>query len=161
MMKKVLTLTLCLLVLCSTRSTSAQERNSSDFTRRHRLPQVETNDAGEKCLNAPQWQMVIKVANQNKGLFEWRLEVIGIVRTHNAIIAKYELLIQNYELQLKIFGQRNEYLTVRLDQERKNAMKLGLEDRLEKYAMWVVILAETVVIGVMGIQMMVDGNPVN
>ena len=133
----------------------------TDFSVRHKLPKVQANDAGEVCLDATQWQQVMKVSSQNKGLFEWRLEVIGIVNTHNAIIAKYELLIDNYELQLKILTQRNEYLNTRIDQERQAALKVSLEDRIEKYAMWVVILGELVIIGVMGVKMMVSSPAID
>ena len=141
-----------LVVLCTTFPLRAQE---TDFSVRHKLPKVQANDSGEVCLNVDQWKQVLLVSSQNKGLFEWRLEVIGIVNAHEFITAKYEVLMKNYELQIKIQTQRIEYLTARVDQERKAARTSSLEDRIEKYAMWIVIIAETLIIGVMGVKMMV------
>ena len=138
----------------------AEELPENPFTQRYKLPKVETNENGEKCLNREQWDRVILIASEYKGLYEWRLEVKGIVADYAFIEARYQRLVRNYELQLKIFTQRNEYLEKRLDQERKKALRLGLEDRLEKYAMWAVILAETIVIGVMGVQMYKDRTEV-
>lgn len=157
-MRRLLIYTLCLLVLCLTLPTAAQKPSSSAFSERHRLPKVETNPEGLKCLNTEQWQQVLKVSSQNKGLFEWRIEILGALAMHNDIIAKYELLLENYELQLKIVTQRNEYLDTRLDQERTAASRLSLEDRLEKYALWAVVLIETVFIGVMGVKMAVSAE---
>ena len=157
-MRTILTSILCVLVLLSPLMTAAQELNSKGFSERYRLPKVETNEAGEKCLNADQWGQVVTIASEYKGLFEWRIEVQGIIATHTDIVAKYELLLSNYKLQLKIVTQRNEYLDTRLDQERVAASKLSLEDRLEKYALWAVVLIETVFIGVMGVKMAVTAD---
>jgi len=149
-MRKVILFTAALLILLSfSISTFAQDLPQNPFSERYRLPKVETNENGDKCLNPEQWNQVIKIASEYKGLYEWRLEHAGIVADHAFLVNKYETLIKNYELQLKIFGQRNEYLTKRLDQERKNALKLKMGDRLEKVGMWGVIVGELIVIGVL------------
>jgi len=155
-MKKLITCIGFLFLFCISITGKTQEIDNTKFTVRYKLPVVETNDDGLKCLNTEQWDRVILIASEYKGLFEWRTEVKGIVTDYQFIEARYQNIIHNYELQLKIYAQRNEYLTLRLDKERERALSLSTEDRLQKYAMWAVILAETVVIGVMGVKMMTE-----
>lgn len=95
---------LCILMVM-TFSTTAQD---NPYAVREKLPIVPTNENGEKCLNAEQWQQVLRVSSQNKGLFEWRLQIEPTIDMHARVVADYEQLIKNLELELKVFkGDRN------------------------------------------------------
>ena len=55
--------------------TSSATAQDNPYIVREKLPVVATNANGEKCLNVEQWQQVIRVSNQNKGNYEWRLQI--------------------------------------------------------------------------------------
>jgi hypothetical protein len=150
---KVLLLTVLAVLICSASSTSrAQEPSSASV--RYNLPVVLTtkNTLGEevKCLSVDQWQTVLKIANEYHGLYDWRLKIEGVLETHQQVITVYERMAQNYEQIIKLQNQDREYLTLRLKQEMDSSKNVGFQNRLEKYGLWVVVVAETLTLGILG-----------
>ena len=119
---------------------------------REKLPQVETNDLGEKCLNVTQWKQVMAVALQNKGLYEWRLEIEPTIFLYQSLEKSYELKLSILQEQVDLLKDDREYLQLRLDQSRKALTQGDKGAKFEKIVMWGVIVIETVVIGVFGIK---------
>lgn len=150
---KVLSLIVLVVLICLTSSTlRAQEPSSASV--RYNLPSVETstNTSGEpvKCLNVTQWQIVLKITNEYHGLYDWRLKIEGVLETHQQVITMYELMVKNFEQIIKIQNQDREYLTLRLKQEMDASKTVGFQNRLEKYGLWAVVIAETLTLGILG-----------
>jgi hypothetical protein len=120
---------------------------------RRNLPTVETTmieGVPHKCFNTVQWQSVLLLGSDYQGLYDWRLKILGILDAHQAVIEGYELRIKGYENELK---NKDRYIVFQRDHINdltKKHRNEALEERIEKYVMWAVIIAETVVIGVIG-----------
>jgi len=119
---------------------------------RYKLPVVKTNDTGQKCLNAAQWQKVIVVASEYKKHFDWRLKIEPVLMEYEALDATYGLIDDNLQLRIDLLEADKEGLKVQLSESETLRLKLQKGHRIEKGVMWVVILAETIVIGVLGIR---------
>ena len=124
------------------------------YKTRYTLPEVADTDiegAPHKCLNVIQWQRVLVIANDYKSLYDWRLETLGVLAGYNQLQLEHDQLIVEYESIIKIHERDREYLNMRLNDEISHKAKLRLKNNIEQYVMWAVILAETIVIGVFGI----------
>lgn len=118
---------------------------------RYALPTVPTtaiDGVDHKCLRVSQWQQVILMANAYKGLYDWRLKIEGTLDAHAKVITAYELQITNYKNIILLKDRHLEYLNANVKQLEKQHRNTRLEDRIQKYALWAVVLAETIVIGV-------------
>jgi len=147
-MKRFTSLLVCVaaLLLCITASATEPSRV------RYKLPVVETNTAGEKCLNTTEWAQVLTIASEYKGLFEWRLTIEPTLWKYKSLEESYELKLSILEQQIKVLEDDRGYLQLRLEQEQKvRTGHLG-KYKIEKGVMWAVIAIETVVIGIMGIR---------
>lgn len=119
---------------------------------RYKLPEVKTDANGQKCLGTEQWKDVIAVASEYKKHFEWRLKIEPVLMEYQAISAAYGLVEDNLQLQIDLLEISNESLKDQLLQSENLKLKIQRGHRIEKGVMWVVILAETVVIGVLGVK---------
>jgi len=112
-----------------TSSTTGQE---NPYVVREKLPVVPTNAQGEKCLNTEQWQQVLKVSRQNKGLFEWRLQIEPTIDMHARVVADYERIIKNLTLEVQVLQGDRSYNKSRVSEletfsaDLQKANKLGL-----------------------------------
>jgi hypothetical protein len=88
------------------------------------------------------------MANAYKGLYDWRLKIEGTLDAHAKVITAYELQITNYKNIILLKDRHLEYLNANVKQLEKQHRNTRLEDRIQKYALWAVVLAETIVIGV-------------
>lgn len=106
-----------LMVLCFsmvwTFSTMGQENTHVE---REKLPFVPTNEKGEKCLDVEQWRQVEKVSNQNKGNYEWRLQIEPTIDMHARVVADYERIIKNLELEIKVLQGDRKYNKARVSE---------------------------------------------
>ena len=131
----------------------AQTALAEDILVRRTLPVVQTREIDKvqyKCLDTPQWQDVLVLANDYQGLFNWRLKMEGVLAAQTTLIAAYELKINNYEAILKIKDADRNFLTKQIESAEEKGKRQEFEDRLEKYGLWAVVLVETIVIGVLG-----------
>ena len=119
---------------------------------RYKLPKVTTNDAGDKCLDTPQWNQVILVASEYKGLFDWRLEIDPTLLKYASLEESYLLHVSILEREIKELKDSRTFLQLRLGQETKARTRSGKTYKLEKGLMWGIIAIETVVIGILGIK---------
>ena len=127
---------------------------------RYILPTVSTTqieDIPHKCLNTIQWQQVILMANSYKGLYDWRLKMEGTLEAHTKIIAAYDLQITHYKNILVLKDIHLNYLKDNVNQLRKQHRNTRLEDRIQRYALWAIVLAETIVIGVISLKGVPNG----
>lgn len=143
--------TLALLVLLFSCNALAQDNPYEPSRVRYKLPQVATVE-GQKCLTPDQWQQVLIVASEYKGLFEWRLKIEPTLLAYTALQNSYERDIQILEGQIKILKDDREYLQLRLGQETKARTRFSKLYKLEKGLMWGIIAVETVVIAILGIK---------
>ncbi len=137
-----------LILLFVTFDASAQEPSRV----RYKLPKVETNDAGEKCLNSEKWQKVILMASEYKGLFDWRLKIDPTLIEYASLKDTYELKLKIKDEQIALLKEDREYLQLRLGQSEKARTAHTTSYKIEKGIMWAVIAVETVVIGVLGVK---------
>lgn len=119
---------------------------------RYRLPVVPTNADGNKCLDTAQWNQVILVASEYKGLFDWRLDIDPTLLKYASLEESYLLQISFFEREIKELKDSREYLLLRLGQETKAKSRTSKIYKLEKGLMWGMIAIETVVIGILGIK---------
>ncbi len=119
---------------------------------RYQLPEVPTNVDGEKCLNTAEWKMVLLVASEYKGLFDWRLTIEPTLAEYEALEASYILKVGVLNSQIKTLTDDREYLQLRLGQTEKTRNKQRTAYKIEKGIMWAVIAVETIVIGVLGVR---------
>ena len=121
---------------------------------RYNLPKVETTvleGANYKCLNTPQWQKVLLIGSEYHGLYDSRLELQGAVKAHADIEQAYVLRIQGLKGTIKTLQADRKYLNTRVLDTVKSAQKQVLRERIEKYILYAIILAETFYIGYKGI----------
>ncbi len=121
---------------------------------RYNLPKVETtvlDGTNHKCLNTSQWQRVILIGSEYHGLYDSRLELQGAISAQADVRAAYELRIQGFQHTIKVLQADRKYLNTRVLDTAKNAQKKILRERIEKYILYAVILAETFYIGYKGI----------
>lgn len=118
---------------------------------RYKLPKVATVD-GQKCLSAEQWNQVILIASEYKGLFEWRLKIEPTLLAYDALKNAYDRDIDILEREIQLLKDNREYLELRLGQAETARTKFRKSYKLEKGIMWAVIAVETVVIGILGIK---------
>jgi len=140
------------IVLTASFSAAAQDNPSEPSRVRYKLPVVPTDDAGMKCLDNTQWQQVIKVASEYKGLFEWRLAIEPTLMKYQTLEKDYELQISIMQMQIDELKDSREYLQLRLKQERGANLRFNKSYKIEKALMWGIIAIETVVIGISGIR---------
>lgn len=141
-----------LILLCNL-PVQAQEQNPHDEPSRvrYKLPQVATVDE-QKCLTTDQWNQVILIASEYKGLFEWRLKIEPTLLEYAALKKSYEHDIQTLEREIQLLKDNREYLELRLGQSEKARTQFSKSYKLEKGVMWAVIAIETVVIGILGVK---------
>lgn len=122
---------------------------------RYTLPTVPTTQIDGvdcKCLNTDQWRQVLLMANAYKGLYDWRLKIEGTLEAHAKVITAYELQIKNYKNILTLKDNHIDYLKDNVKQLEKRHRNTRLEDRIQKYVLWAVVLAETVIIGIISLR---------
>lgn len=151
--------TTVLAVLCILGSSTSVAQGTVSGSVRYNLPVVETskNLQGEevKCLNVNQWKTVQLIANEYHGLYDWRLQIEGVLKTHEQMISTYEQMLKNYEQVIKFQNQDREYLTLRLNQEIKAAKSIKLQDKIEKVGLWAIVVVETLTLGILGARMVI------
>jgi len=128
---------------------------------RYNLPKVETtvlDGANYKCLSTPQWQRVILLGSEYHGLYDSRLELQGVIAAQADVRKAYELRIQGFQHTIKILQADRKYLNTRVLDTAKTAQKKILRERIEKYILYAVILAETFYIGYKGIAAELEGQ---
>jgi hypothetical protein len=119
---------------------------------RYKLPLVETNNKGEKCLDVDEWRQVILVATEYKRHFDWRLQIEPILLQYKANDATYGKLIAGYQQQINYLEKEREGLRLQLIESEKFKLKLQKSHRIEKGFMWVLIAVEALAIGFLGIR---------
>ena len=92
------------------------------------------------------------MANAYKGLYDWRLKIEGTLEAHAKVITAYELQIKNYKNILTLKDNHIDYLKDNVKQLEKRHRNTRLEDRIQKYVLWAVVLAETVIIGIISLR---------
>jgi hypothetical protein len=126
---------------------------AEDIQIRRALPVVETQEINKvqyKCLNTDQWKDVLLLANDYQGLFNWRLQMEGVLKAQETLVEAYELKIGNYEAMLKIREADRKFLTDELKRIDEKNKRQAFEERLEKYGLWAIVLVETITIGILG-----------
>jgi hypothetical protein len=103
-----------------------------------------------KCLDAQQWQDVLVLANEYQGLFNWRLQTEAVLRAQAAIDQAYQLKIDNYAAMVRVLEADRKFLNDELARRDAATARVQLGERLERYGLWVLVLAETITIGVLG-----------
>ena len=119
---------------------------------RYKLPVVPTNAEGDKCLDTAQWNQVVLIASEYKGLFNWRLDIDPTLLKYASLEESYLLQISFFEREVKELKDSRTYLQLRLGQETKSKSRFSKIYKLEKGLMWGMIAIETVVIGILGIK---------
>ncbi len=119
---------------------------------RYKLPVVPTNANGQKCLDVHQWKSVMAVASEYKKHFDWKLEIEPVLLGYASLDQTYGLLSDNMEESITRLEDTRDGLHIRLTESENLRLKAAKGYRIEKGIMWAVILAETVVIGVLGIR---------
>ena len=123
---------------------------------RYKLPVVPANADGNRVLTEEQWQQVILIASEYKGLFEWRLAIEPTLIKYQSLERTYELRIEGLNHQIALLTNSREFLTLRLGQEQKNKLDVMRSQKVERIVMWCVIVAETIVIGVLAVNTVID-----
>ena len=126
------------------------------YTTRYTLPKVPitytAEGAPQKCLSTDQWKVVVLMASDYRGLYDWRLETLGILSAHAALAQSYELTIKNLNAQIGVLKKDREYLTLRLEQSYKFGQQQVKSRKVERIMMWAVIVVQSGVILVGGIK---------
>ncbi len=119
---------------------------------RYKLPNVETNSNGQKCLNVQEWKSVMAVASEYKKHFDWKLKIDQVLLDYHALDATYGLLDDSMKESITRLEDTRDSLQLQLTESENLRLSIERGHRIEKGVMWVVILVETVVIGVLGIR---------
>lgn len=133
------------------------------------LPVVETTQYGPngpvrnglragveyKCLELEPWKQVLAVGIAYKGLYDWRLEIQGLIRGLLYIVEQQDALMMNYQLQLKVYKDDRAYLQLRIAEMQRVVASDQRGARLEKgflYGMVAVQAVLLVIVGIMGVK---------
>jgi hypothetical protein len=128
-MKFVSCMALVALLLSMTLSSRGLAEESS-LTERETLPTPTVTTEGTVCLDVEQWKQVLKVSNQNKGLFEWRLEILPVLSGHQLLIQDYERIIDNLELEVTLLQKDRDFWKARITEEKDFSLELQKSERL-------------------------------
>ena len=129
-MKKSWLYTVLVILFCSTALVSSAIAQDKTFPERYRLPTVQTNEEGEKCLNPQQWNLVILIASDYKGLYEWRLEIMPALTLHGEIVEELERVIKTRETQIKLLQGDRDYLKSRVLEEHQFALDIQKSEKM-------------------------------
>jgi len=105
-----------------------------------------------KLLTFAQWQTILLLANEYKGLYDWKLETLGALEAHNDVVNYYEDLLENKDQIIKNYKQDIKYLSLRMKQENEKADKNSFNVKLERSVLWGIILAESITMFVVGVK---------
>lgn len=103
-----------------------------------------------KCLDTSQWNDALLLSNEYQGLFNWRLQTEAVLRAQAAIDQAYQLKIENYAAMVRVLEADRKFLNDELARRDAAAARVRLGERLERYGLWALVLAETITIGVLG-----------
>jgi hypothetical protein len=149
----VLFLSLFFLITLRTCNAAAQDKT---YTTRYSLPKVpityDSEGLPQKCLNTEQWKVVVLMASDYVGLYDWRLQTLGILSAHESLAQDYESRIQGLQYQIEVLKDDRKYLTMRLDQSYKFGQQQVKSRKIERIMMWAVIVVQSGVILVGGIK---------
>lgn len=137
------------------------EIETNPYTQLYTLPMPAIQEiGGDKllCTTAKEWQKVMLIANDYRGLFMWRLEIQGALAAHDEIVQAYELKITSYEASIKLLKEDRTYYKTRVGELESALLAGGKSHKVEKMLMWGVILVETVAIGALGVASFVQAN---
>ena len=119
-----------LMVLCFSMAwTSSALSQSKKSEERYKLPVVQTNENGDKCLNKEQWQQVLNVSSQNKGNYEWRLKIEPTVAQHAAVVADLERVIKHLKLEIDILQGDRKFNHTRIKESEDFALEVQKSER--------------------------------
>ena len=131
---------------------------------RLRLPEVPTVTFDEgmpdkpiangqyKVVSVEQWKAILMVAVAYQGLYDWRLQTQGALKAYKEMEYHYDSMLENLNLQISTLSEHNEYLTLRLNQAQKTQHKITLSARMEKIALYSVIVMETALLVYAGVR---------
>lgn len=105
-----------------------------------------------KLVSLEQWKLILLLSNQNKGLYDWRLQIQGVLDAHQQQINSYELLLKGKDQLLKIKDRDIEYYMTRLKQQTTAAQGNEMAAKIERLILYGVILGETITMFVVGVK---------
>jgi hypothetical protein len=129
-MKRPWLCTALVILFCSIALSSSATAQDKKFTERYRLPSVQTNAAGDKCLNAEQWDRVILIASEYRGLYDWRLEIMPALTLHGEVVEDLERVIKARETQIKLLQGDRDYLKSRVLEEHQFALDIQKSEKM-------------------------------
>ena len=92
------------------------------------------------------------VASEYKKHFDWKLKIDQVLLDYHALDATYGLLDDSMKESITRLEDTRDSLQLQLTESENLRLSIERGHRIEKGVMWVVILVETVVIGVLGIR---------
>ena len=144
---------LCLCVVSSMLygfALAAQEEGP--FDRRFALPmgQELTVEGKEmQCFSGPEYTTIIRINTAYGHLYDWRLAAMSTMDTYDLTVASRDKTILELKGVIKTLKDDRAWLTLRLDQSKETISGQASGFRFEKYALWFLVLAETVTIAVL------------
>ena len=111
---------------------------SDSFSVRLKLPTVSVVD-NQRCMDQAQWNQVLSVSRQNKGLFLWRLEILPALAELDRLKIDYDRLKDNFAERKLLGQQERDWYQLKSEQSRKKM----ISDRVEKIIYISVIVLET------------------
>ncbi len=154
---KYIALLFFLVVLTVT--TPAVAKDFEFHTVRYRLPVIGNtaiDGVDHKCLDVPQWQQVMVIARQYGGLYDWRLEMQGVIAAHQLVVKGYELMIQDYQRLIDNRDTMIKYWKGRVgDLEKQLTLNL-FKNKVETYILWAIVAVESVLMIGLGVYSYVE-----
>lgn len=116
------------------------------------VPTIQTvNGTQQACVDTDGWKKVMLIAVDYRGLFFWRLEILGVLSAHEQIVTAYELKISSYADTLKVLQAERSYLNTRVHELEDALNKRELANKLERYLAWGLVVVEGIALGALGI----------
>jgi hypothetical protein len=156
MMKRIIFLSILVPFMVSA---SAAAGDFQFHTVRYNLPKVETtvlDGIDYKCLDTKQWQGIQVMGRQYHGLYDWRLEIQGIIAAHKVVVEGYKLMIKGYERLIAARDKMILYWKDRVgDLEKQLALNL-FKGKVENYILWAIVAVESVLMIALGVYTYVE-----
>jgi len=150
-MKRVLLLAILIPFLASASAMAGEfEFHSVRYTL-PKVPDTTIDGVAKKCLDMTQWSRVLVIGRQYHGLYDWRLEIQGLIAAHEKVVQGYELMIKGYERLIENKDKMILYWKDRVNGlEKQFALNL-FKGKVENYVLWAVVAVETILMVALGV----------
>lgn len=120
---------------------------AQEFRPRIKLPEGTTTADNQKCYTLEEYEQIILIASEYRGLHDWRLANQELLIHYDTLKSLYTTLNQVHQRQLKLYSDERDYYKLRLKQVNSEVR----DHRLERGLLWGLVGVQAISIVILAI----------